>query len=233
MNKEEFIKYLKEINIILTDKQIKELETYYNLLIEENKKYNLTTIVKEEDVYLKHFYDSLTIIKIIKLGNQSICDIGTGAGFPGLVLKIVFPNIKLTLIEATAKKCDFLKLVIRELKLDNVIVINDRIENYSKINREKYDIVICRAVAKLKILLEIAIPLVKVGGLFIPLKGKLEEEKDNLSEYLNELKIKIIEEQQFFLPKEESRRTLILFQKKESTNKIYPRRYNEIIKKEL
>ena len=112
MNKEIFIKELKKMNITLTAKQLDQLEKYYEILVIENEKYNLTAITRKEDVYLKHFYDSLTLTKIIDLNNQSLCDIGTGAGFPGIVLKIVYPTLKVTLLDATEKKCKFLQKVI-------------------------------------------------------------------------------------------------------------------------
>ena len=180
MNKEEFLKELAKLDIILTDYQLQELEEYYNILVEENKKYNLTSITNKEDVYLKHFYDSLTISKIIKLDNQSICDIGTGAGFPGLVLKIAYPNTHITLLDSTLKKCNFLKMVIDKLQLKNIEVINDRAENFAHNNREVFDIVTSRAVAPLKHLLEYSIPLLKVNGLFISMKGNIEKEIINL-----------------------------------------------------
>lgn len=107
MNKKEFINALKELNISVTPLQLEKLNIYYNLLIEENKKYNLTAITNKEDVYLKHFYDSLTLTKIITLSNQHICDIGTGAGFPGIVLKIIFPDLKVTLLDSTEKNVNF------------------------------------------------------------------------------------------------------------------------------
>ena len=176
MNKEEFINEVSNIGIDLTDKQLEQLEKYYQQLIVENKKYNLTSIIEKEDVYLKHFYDSLTITKIIKLNNQSLCDIGTGAGFPGLVLKIIYPNLKVTLLDATEKKCNFLKLVIKELNLKDIEVINERAEIYSKKIREKYDIVTSRAVAPLKHLLEYSIPLVKVNGYYIAMKSDISKE---------------------------------------------------------
>ena len=149
MNKETFIDELKKLNINITDNQLEELNIYYHLLVTENNKYNLTTITNEQDVYLKHFYDSLTIIKSISLTDQYLCDIGTGAGFPGLVLKIIFPNLKVDLIDSNGKKCYFLNLVISKLKLNNINVINTRTEEYAKINREKYDIITSRAVAPL------------------------------------------------------------------------------------
>ena len=233
MNEMEFIKELKKLNINVSELQLKQLKTYCNLLIEENKKYNLTSITNEEQIYLKHFYDSLTITKIIELNNQSLCDIGTGAGFPGMVLKIIFPNLKITLIDATKKKCDFLNLVIKELKLNNITVINTRIEEYAKTNREKYDIVTARAVAPLKHLLEYGIPLVKVNGYFIPLKSNLKDELININNYYNKLSIELKNKIEFNLPIENSKRTLLLYKKKFKTDLIYPRKYNEIKKKEI
>ena len=233
MNKEEFINEVSNIGIDLTDKQLEQLEKYYQQLIVENKKYNLTSIIEKEDVYLKHFYDSLTITKIIKLNNQSLCDIGTGAGFPGLVLKIIYPKLKVTLLDATEKKCNFLKLVIKELNLKDIEVINERAEIYSKKIREKYDIVTSRAVAPLKHLLEYSIPLVKVNGYYIAMKSDISKEIENIEIYEKKLSIENIKELKFNLPKENSLRTLILYQKKEKTNLQYPRKYNEIKKKEF
>lgn len=233
MNKEEFIKEIKKLNITITELQLNQLDTYCNLLIEENKKYNLTAITNKDQIYLKHFYDSLTLSKIIELNNQSLCDIGTGAGFPGLVLKIVFPNLKVTLIDATNKKCEFLKLIINKLNLININVINSRIEDYSKINRELFDIVTARAVAPLKHLLEYGIPLVKVNGYFIPLKGNIEEELININNYYNKLDIKLKDKLIFNLPIENSKRTILKYQKLNITNSIYPRKYSEIKKKDI
>ena len=167
MNKELFINELKKINISLTDTMLEQLDTYYELLVTENKKYNLTSITDKGQVYLKHFYDSLTLSESIELDNQSLCDIGTGAGFPGMVLKIAFPNLNVTLVDATEKKCKFLKMVIDKLNLKGIEVINARAEEYSKEKREIYDIVTSRAVAPLKHLLEYSIPLVKVNGIYI------------------------------------------------------------------
>lgn len=233
MNKELFIKKVKELNIEIDEKKLEQLNIYMTLLQTENKKYNLTAITKEEDIYLKHFYDSLTITKIIKLDKQKLCDLGTGAGFPGLVLKIVFPKLDVTLIEATNKKCEFLKLVINELKLEKIKVINTRAEIYAKDNREVFDIVTARAVAPLKHLLEYAIPLVKVKGFFIPLKSNIEKEIENIDNYYEKLEIKQINKIEFFLPIEVSKRTLIMYEKLKETNPIYPRSYNKIKEKDI
>lgn len=233
MNKELFIKEIKKLNINLTENQLQQLEMYFDLLVEENKKYNLTSITNKEDVYLKHFYDSLTITKIIDLNNESICDIGTGAGFPGLVLKIFFPNLKVTLLDSTQKKCNFLNLVIEKLNLKDIEVINDRAENYSKKVREKYDIVTSRAVAPLKHLLEYSIPLIKVKGYYIAMKSDITEEMKNINNYYKLLNINEEKRIVFKLPLENSLRTLIKYKKNSITNLKYPRKYNEIKKKNL
>lgn len=233
MNKELFIKELKKLNITITDKQLQQLDEYYNILVEENNKYNLTNITDIHQVYLKHFYDSLTIVKVINLTNQSLCDIGTGAGFPGLVLKILFPNLNITLVEATEKRCNFLQIVIDKLNLSKVTIINERAEIYSKNVREKFDIVTSRAVAPLKHLLEYSIPLVKVNGYYIAMKGNIEKEIDNINNYYKKLSIKPLKEEKFLLPIEESNRTIVLYQKEQKTDKKYPRKYSDIKKKEI
>ena len=233
MNKELFIKEVEKLNITLTDTMLDQLEQYYQILVEENSKYNLTAITEKNAVYLKHFYDSLTLSKIIDLNNQTLCDIGTGAGFPGMVLKIAFPNLHVTLVDATLKKCNFLKIVIDKLNLKDIEVINARAEEYSKKVREKYDIVTSRAVAHLRHLLEYSIPLVKVNGTYIAMKSDINKELEGITNYEN--KLNLIEQKilTFNLPIEESTRTLIRYVKKEKTNSIYPRRYNEIKKKEI
>ena len=233
MNKEQFIDELKKINITVTKHMLEQLEKYDEVLRSENKKYNLTAIKNKEDVYLKHFYDSLTLSKIIKLENQSLCDIGTGAGFPGMVLKIIYPNLKVTLMDATEKKCKFLQLVIQKLGLKDIEVIHARAEIYSKTVREKYDIVTSRAVAPLKHLLEYSIPLVKVGGNYIAMKSDIQKEIENIDIYYKKLKIEEEKILTFTLPYEESTRTLIRYKKIDKTDLKYPRKYTDIKKKSL
>lgn len=233
MNKEKFIEELLKLHIEISDIQLKKLEKYYEILERENKLYNLTSITEKESVFLKHFYDSLTIVKIIDLNEGTLCDLGTGARFPGMVLKIIFPNLKITLIDATLKKCNFLEKVIKELKLENIKVINARVEEYAKIEREKYDIVTARAVAPLKHLLEYGVPLLKVNGTFVAMKGNINEELNGIENYENKLKIKQNKRIDFQLPIENSNRTLISFIKIEVTNNKYPRKYTEIKKKSL
>lgn len=233
MNKEQFIEHLDELNIKITENQLFQLEKYYEMLVRENKLYNLTTITDKEQVYLKHFYDSITLIKIVNLSNQKICDMGTGAGFPGLVLKIIFPNLQVTLIDATLKKCKFLEMVIEQLELKGINVINKRIEEYAKEEREKYDIVVSRAVAPLKHLLEYGIPLLKISGVFVAMKSNIEKELINIDNYLKKLYIKLEKKEEFLLPIENSNRTLISYIKTKKTDLKYPRKYSEIKKREL
>ena len=233
MNKEQFINELKKININITEDMLYKLDKYYHILIEENNKYNLTTITEEQSVYLKHFYDSLTIIKIINLDKQYLLDIGTGAGFPGLVLKIVFHNLKVDLLDSTAKRCMFLNKVINELQLKNIEVINARAEDYAKDNREKYDIVTSRAVAPIKHLLEYSIPLLKIKGHFISLKSNIDNELTNINNYYKKLNLYNEEIIQFELPNELSLRTLYKVTKYKVPPLIYPRQYSQIKKKEI
>ena len=171
MNQNRFIEELKKINIELNDNQLEQLNKYYELLVEWNEKFNLTNITDKEQVFLKHFYDSLTLSKVVDLKQEeSLCDIGTGAGFPGLVLKLVFPNLRVILVDSLNKRIEFLKEVIKELKLDNIEVYHDRAEEFAKSNIEKYDIVTARAVAHLSVLLEYSIPMVKINKYFIKTK---------------------------------------------------------------
>lgn len=233
MNKEEFIKEITKLNIEVDQDKLSKLDKYYHILYEENQKYNLTNITDEKAVYLKHFYDCLTIIKIIELKDQSLLDIGTGAGFPGIVLKIFFPNLKITLLDSTTKKCNFLNLIIKELNLKNIEVINARAEEYAKKNREKYDVVTSRAVAPLKHLLEYSIPTIKINGVFIALKSNITEETKNIPNYYKKLYLKDEEIITFKLPYEESMRTLYKVTKYKETPIIYPRKYSQIIKNEI
>ena len=233
MNKELFIEELKKLNIEVTEDKLTKLEKYYQLLVSENKLYNLTAITEEKQVYLKHFYDSLTISKTINITTQSIIDLGTGAGFPGMVLKIFYPEIKLTLLDSTLKKCNFLKKVTEELNLNNVTIINERAENYSKNNREIYDVVVSRAVAPLKHLLEYGVPLLKINGIFISMKGNIENDITNIDNYINKLNLSPIDITSFMLPIEESNRNLVKFIKLAKTPDIYPRKYTDIKKEKI
>ena len=234
MNQNEFIKELEKLSISVDETQIKQLNKYHQLLVEWNGFMNLTGITEKSAVYLKHFYDSLTISKIIDLNNvATLCDIGTGAGFPGLVLKILFPKLKITLVDSLNKRIIFLNKVIEELNLDNIETVHARAEEYGQKNKEKYDVVTARAVAPLNILLEYAIPIVKINGNFIAMKANIEDELEISRTAITILDCEIDNVISFNLPIENSKRTLIKFKKTNKTNKLYPRKYNEIKKRPL
>ena len=223
-----FIEELKKLGIELTEKQFEQLEEFYELLIDYNEKVNLTRITEKEDVYLKHFYDSLTLIKAIDLNKElTLCDVGTGAGFPGIVLKICFPQLKITLVETLQKRVRFLYLVKEKLNLKDLFICKERAEIFATNNRNKYDIVTSRAMARLNILNEMCIPLVKENGYFIPMKGSIEGELEEASNSIKELNSKIEKIVSFNLPVENSIRNLVVI-KKISDNKKYPRSFNEI-----
>ena len=234
MNLEVFKNELEKLNINVNDTQLKQLEDYYNLLIEWNNKINLTAITEKEQVYLKHFYDSLTITKIINLNEiDSLCDIGTGAGFPGMVIKILFPNINVILVDSLNKRIEFLKIVKERLKLNKLEIYHDRAEEFAHNNIEKFDVVTARAVANLSTLLEYSIPMVKINKYFIPLKSNVDEEIINSKNALEKLNSIIEEKIEFLLPIENSKRTILKIKKIGKTNNRYPRKYKEIKEKPL
>lgn len=211
MTKEEFYKELEKLKINLSDHQKKQLENFYNILIEENKKINLTRIIEKEEVYLKHFYDSLTIVKEIDLNNvNTLCDIGLGAGFPGIVLKIVYPNLNITLVDSLQKRVNYLNEAIKKLNLDNIKAIHIRAEDY----QEKFDIVTTRAVARLDKLINWCMHLVNKEGIFIAMKANIDEELISIDKTLNKNKCEIININKFYLPIEESNRALVVIKKK-------------------
>ena len=231
MTKEQFINELTKLNINITEEQLNKLNKFYQLLITWNEKINLTTITKESDVYLKHFYDSLTLIKVIDLNHDlKVLDVGTGAGFPGIVLKIVFPNLKVTLLDSLNKRINYLNEIIKELDLKDIETICARAEDYTKVHHEEYDLIVSRAVAHLKILSEITFQSIKAHGYLVAMKGNALDEIKESQDMISKLngKISVIEE--FNLPKEESIRTLIKIEKLGSTNNKYPRKYSEIKK---
>ena len=165
MNKEEFVNNIKDLNIQINDDILNKLDIYYNFLVEYNNHTNLTAITEENEVYLKHFYDSLTIVKSIDLLTiESLIDVGTGAGFPGMVLAIFYPNLHVTLLDSNNKRINFLNELKDKLGITNVTTIHDRSEIYSKNHKDMYDVVTARAVKNMKELTELCLPLVKVNG---------------------------------------------------------------------
>lgn len=210
MNKEDFYKAIADLGINLDNVQKEKLQKFYKILIEENKKINLTRIVEEEEVYLKHFYDSLTIVKEIDLTKvNTLCDVGTGAGFPGIVLKICFPNLKITLIDSLQKRVKYLKETIKKLELDNIIAIHSRSEDY----KEQFDVVTARAVANLEKLITWCMHLVKKDGVFIAMKANIEQELSIKENIFKKYRCRIDKVNKFILPKENSNRALVVLRK--------------------
>ena len=211
MTNEEFIKYLEELNIYPTKEQLEKLEKFYNLLVEWNQKINLTRITTKEDADLKHFYDSLTITKEIDLSKvETLCDVGTGAGFPGIVLKIMYPNLKVTLIDSLQKRVNYLNTIIKELNLDNIEAIHSRGEDY----KGNFDVVTSRAVANIEKLVSFTMHLVDKDGVFIAMKGDIDKELTNSVEKEISKKYKIEKINKFLLPIENSNRSLVVIKRK-------------------
>lgn len=211
MTKEEFLKELSKLNIHPTEEQLNQLGRYYQLLIEWNEKINLTRITTKEDVYLKHFYDSLTLSLVVDLNNiNTLCDVGTGAGFPGIVLKIFYPNLKITLIDALQKRVNYLNEIIKELNLKDIKAIHIRAEDY----QEKFDIVTSRAVANIEKLVKYTMHLLNKDGMMIAMKGDIEKELTSEVKRKIELKYKIDRIHKFELPIEKSKRCLLIIKNK-------------------
>ena len=210
MNKEQFIEELKKININIEEDKLNQLDKFYHLLIEWNEKINLTRITEKQEVYLKHFYDSLTLNKVIDLKNiNTLCDVGTGAGFPGIVLKIVFPNIKITLIDSLQKRVNYLQEIIKELGLEDIEVFHTRGEDY----KGEFEVVTSRAVANIEKLVDYTMHLVAKNGVFVAMKGNIEEELTPIVQKKIEKKYKIIKIEKFILPIENSNRSLIVMKR--------------------
>ncbi len=231
MNKEVYINSCKELGIIIDDNLYDKFIEYYNLLVEWNNKFNMTTILDQKDVFLLHFYDSLCLSKAVDLNKyNNLLDFGTGAGFPGLVLAMIFNNLKVTLVESNNKKCTFLNEVIKKLNLNNVEVINDRMEIYSRNNINKFDLITCRAVTSIPIILELSVASLKINGLLIPLKTNCDQEIEKYKYLEKELNIKLLDVIRYNLPINNATRTIPIYKKINNTNSKYPRNYNVILK---
>lgn len=219
----------------LNDEQINKFDLYEKMILEWNEKFNLTSITDVNDINLKHFIDSLTISKYIN-NNEKIIDIGTGAGFPGIPLKIYNDTLDITLIDSLNKRVNFLNSVIKELNLNNICAIHSRAEDLGKniLFREKYDVATSRAVASLNVLVEYLMPFIKVGGICICMKGpNIEEELISSKNAINILGGKIQQVDNFILPGSNITRNVIIIKKINKTNIRYPRKAGEPLKKPL
>ncbi len=229
MDIDKFIEEVDKLGLKLTDNMLNKLNIYKEYLVEYNKHTNLTRITDDEDIYLKHFYDSLTVLKTIDLNKyDNLIDIGSGAGFPGMVIAICFPNLQVTLLDSSNKRIDFLNNLINKLDINNVKTVCERAEEYARNNLDSYDIVTSRAVANLEILSELCIPLVKVAGYFIALKSNIDNELNNSKNIIKILNGNIENIYKFTLPDNKSIRTIIKIKKVNKTPNGYPREYAKI-----
>lgn len=232
MSEKEFIRELENIGINPTSSQIEAFRKYSQFLLSYNTHTNLTAIKSVDEVYLKHFFDSLLLGKFYKFDKEKVLDIGSGAGFPGVPLKIVFPNIDLVVLDSNGKKTAFLEELKSVLGIE-YSVINSRAEEYVSMSRELFDVVVSRAVTSMPILAELSLPFVKVGGWFIPYKGKLDETLEGGEFAICELGGAIRKKYVELLGEEKSTRTFVLVTKMCKTDEKYPRRFDKISKKPL
>lgn len=233
--KEKMIINVDKLWINLSEIQLKQFYNYMNLLIEWNKKINLTAITEPDEIILKHFVDSLTISKYISDGTK-VVDVGTGAGFPGIPLKIVRQDVDITLLDSLQKRINFLDEVINELNLEKITTVHSRVEDFGKNKkyREEFDIATSRAVANLATLSEYLLPLVKVGGKVISMKGSLiQEELENSKNAIKILGGQIEKVDEFDLPNSDISRNIVLIDKIKNTPNRYPRKAGEPSKKPL
>ena len=222
----DFKQKLNEFDIKINDEQIKSFEKYMNLLLEWNEKINLTAITQPEEIKLKHFVDSLTVLKYIN-EDDKVIDIGTGAGFPGIPLKIMNKNTKITLLDSLNKRINFLNIVIEKLDLSNIQAIHGRAEEIArnKLYREKYDVAVSRAVANLSTLTEYMLPFVKIGGKCICMKGaNVNEELERAQNAIKELGGEIERVDNFYLSDNDNERNIIVIKKVKETKSKYPRK---------
>ncbi len=223
-----FTSMLEEKGISLSPTQLKQFETYYRLLVEWNEKMNLTAITEKPEVYLKHFYDSISAAFYFDFTKEySICDVGAGAGFPSIPLKICFPNLKISIVDSLQKRITFLNELSKGLQLDNVTFYHDRAETFGQKGeiRESFDIVMARAVARMSVLSELCLPLVKVNGTFIAMKAaSVSDELEDGKKAITTLGGTVKEVHHFLLPIENSDRNIVIIEKKKTTPKKYPRK---------
>ena len=231
MNKELFKVELTKQGIELSEQQNEQFAYYFKRLVEQNKLHNLTSITDEEGVYEKHFFDSISVGFGFDLNNLDVLDVGSGGGFPGMPLRIAFPNMKLSILDSTAKKIVFLDNLAKEMKLENVTPIVARAEEYKD---KKFDVVTARGVANLTMLLELVCNLVKKDGYFVAMKGsKYQEELDAASNAIKVLGYKLVKKTEYKLPDEDSSRCNLYFKKVKDHENKYPRNFGTMKKKPL
>ncbi|AYF92985.1 16S rRNA (guanine(527)-N(7))-methyltransferase RsmG [Apilactobacillus bombintestini] len=231
MNPEEFRHQLLQHNIEVTDAQMQQFATYYEFLVETNEHVNLTTIVDRDEVYLKHFYDSITPAfydESLRNDELTLCDVGAGAGFPSIPLKILFPNLKVTIVDSLNKRINFLRELVEKLGLEGVQLHHARAEEFGgkkSAYRESFDVATARAVARMSVLAEFCLPMVKIGGKMIALKAsQAENEIADATDAIRTLGGKIISDDEFNLPVSHDPRHIVILDKVKKTPKAYPRK---------
>lgn len=230
--KEDFFSILEKHGIVLSNRQIEQFEVYAQMLVEWNQKMNLTAITDLDEIYEKHFLDSILPSFDVPL-KGSFCDVGAGAGFPSIPLKIVYPDLKITIVETLGKRITFLNALCEKLELKDVECVHARAEEYAKDHREYFDIVSARAVANLTMLSELCIPLVKIGGIFLSLKGaNAQEEYDKAKKAISLLGCKEKQRDEKHLS-DGSCRVNFVFEKIKPTPRKYPRAFAQIKKNPL
>lgn len=232
-----FVEALKEKGISLSSSQLQQFETYFTMLVDWNERMNLTGITERDAVYEKHFYDSVSLSFFVDLSKVgSLADIGSGAGFPSIPLKICFPHLKVLIVDSLNKRIGFLKALSEQLGLEQVECVHGRAEDIARMPeyRDQFDLVTARAVARLNVLNEFCLPFVKQGGLFAAMKGsKSDEEVKESSVSLRELKGRIQSQFGFSLPHEHAERHIVLVKKMEATPRKYPRKAGTPLKQPL
>ncbi|WP_163539638.1 16S rRNA (guanine(527)-N(7))-methyltransferase RsmG [Gracilibacillus sp. YIM 98692] len=237
MNIEAFRSHLLEKRIELSDDQIALFEKYYQILVEWNEKMNLTAITDKEEVFAKHFYDSVTAAFYFDFSNElDICDVGAGAGFPSIPLKIIYPHLKISIVDSLQKRINFLNHLASELNLTDVSFYHDRAELFGKKEafRNRFDVVMARAVARMSVLSELCLPLARTNGTLLAMKGSNVQEELKVADQAIELlggKVRKVET--FQLPDENGERNIVLVDKKKKTPKKYPRKPGTPNKKPL
>lgn len=224
-----------QFNIDITEKQLNQFNIYYEYLVEYNKMVNLTRITEKEEVFYKHFFDSITLIESLDVEKiNSLCDMGAGAGFPSIPLKIVFPHLKITIIDSLGKRITFLNQLLKKLHIDDIFLVYDRIENYAQLNHEKFDVVTARALGKLPLILEMGLPMTKIGGFFVAYKSnKYKTEVEQSKQAFKTLGGELTKVVNIKLPLTYGDRTHLVVEKIKTTPKMYPRSFALIKNKTL
>jgi 16S rRNA (guanine527-N7)-methyltransferase len=230
----DFVSEVSKFNITLTKEMEEKFNEYFSYLVSYNEHTNLTAITEHDEVFIKHFLDSMLLNQSFDLTNKTLCDVGAGAGFPSVPNAIINPNVKVDIVDSLNKRIIFLNELIKRIDITNVTANHARAEEWAEKHRESYDVVSARAVSKLSVLSELCLPLVKVGGTFVAMKSKgYEEELAEARKAIATLGGEVLEIKQFFLPFDFGERDIIIIKKVKETPKKYPRPFAKIKEKPI